>query len=343
MTTNTMVHQLRALAHLTRTEGQIARVRVAQARTEAVRRELRQNAGNADRRTRRIEAALGELNAVPDVVTPALGRVLALVKSAAEQVQPIDEALLGDLALEHQLRDRARYLKVLATRDNRPGVETLADELTDAHEATADWLTTVLAEEALGGPAALQPTPLQRVAAGVSRAVSGPARFAVERVNRAAHTVSRAGGQARDAAVDTVDDLRDGAVRTGEAVRTRAGEAADTAARVGRDVADVATTGRDAALQRTEQVAGRDGADRTADATHEARRDLGALTASELPVTGYDEMNAQDAIAAIRDLNTAEDITTMIAYEKSHKDRAGVTSAAQSRYAAVAKDAAGVS
>lgn len=342
MTTNTLVHQLRALAHLTQTEAQIARVRVAQARTDAVRRELRQNAGNADRRTRRIEAALGELNAVPDVVTPALGRVVALAKTAADQVQPIDEALLGDLTLEHQLRDRARYLKVLAKRAKRPGIEKLADELVDAHGATVDWLNTVLAEEALGGPAALQPTPLQRVATGVSRAVSGPARFAVEQLNRAASTISRTGAQARDAAADTAADLRDRAVRTGESARVRAGAAAETAARVGRDVAEVATTGRDAALERTEQVARREGATGTAEATHEARRDLGALEASELPVKNYEEMNAQDAIAAIRDLAEADDITTMIAFEESHKDRSGVVSAAQTRFAAVAKDAAGV-
>ena len=114
--TDTLIVQLDALSQLTRTEAQIARVRVAQARTDAVRRELRQNAGNADRRAARISAQLRSLDAVPDVVSPALGRVLALVKATVDQVQPIDEALLGDLTLEHQLRDRARYVRVLAER-----------------------------------------------------------------------------------------------------------------------------------------------------------------------------------------------------------------------------------
>ena len=42
-----MINQLRALLLLTQTEEQIARIRVSQARTDAVRRELAQNADNA--------------------------------------------------------------------------------------------------------------------------------------------------------------------------------------------------------------------------------------------------------------------------------------------------------
>ncbi|MGQ0572677.1 MAG: ferritin-like domain-containing protein [Pseudonocardia sp.] len=343
MTNSTLIHQLRALEQLTGTEAQIARVRVAQARTEAVRRELRRNAANADRRRHRIASALDELGAVPDVVTPALGRLLAFAKAAAEQVQPIDEALLGDLALEHQLRDRARYATVLAAQAKRPGIEKLADELVDAHSATVDWITTVLAEDALGGPAALQATPVQRFAAGVGKAVSGPARFAVERVNRAAHTISGAGAKARDLALDTAGDVRDRAVRTGEQLREGAEEAAAAAQRLGHDAADVATTGRDAALERAEQVAERENAGRTADAVHATRRDLGALTAAELPITGYEEMNAPDAIAAVRELTDPDDINAVIAFEEAHKNRSGVVSAAQTRFAALAKDAAGVS
>lgn len=343
MTTNTnLIHQLRALAHLTQTEAQIARVRIAQARTEAVRRELRQNSTNAERRTRRILAALGELNAVPDVVTPALGRVLALVKSTVEQAQPLDEALLGDLTLEHQLRDRARYVKVLARGAQRPGIEKLADDLVDAHAATVDWLTTVLAEDALGGPAALRPTPLQRVAAGVGTAVTAPARFAVEQLNRAAHTLSRTGSKALETASHATDEVRDGAVRAGRSVRRTAGEAADTAARIGDDVRDVATAGRDATLERAEQVALREGAGRTADAVHDTRRDLGVVAAAELPVDDFEEMNAPDAVAAIRELTEADDVNAVIAFEEAHKNRSGVISAAQTHFAAVAKDAAGV-
>ena len=318
--TDTVVAQLRALEQLTHTEAQIARLRIAQARTDAVRRELRQNSDNAVGRARRIADQLHALHAVPDVVTPALGRVLALVKSTMEQAQPIDEALLGDLSLEHQLLDRARYLRVLAERAELPAIEKLADDLVTAHTATVEWLTAVLAEEALGGPAALTPTPLQRVAGGVAHAVGLPTRFAVERVNRAVHIAYRTGEQARDA----VGDVAGKVVQLGSGTR------------------EVAAAGRDAALQRAERVASREGANGVADAVRETRADLGSLKASELPIKHYEEMTAQNAIAALRELTTPEDLNTMIAFERSHKNRSGVISAAQTRYAAIAKNAAGV-
>jgi hypothetical protein len=203
--TTTLITQLRALQQLTNTEVQIAKVRVTQARTDAVRRELEQNGANAERRAGRIGRELATLGGVPDVVTPAIGRVLALVKATVEQAQPLDEALLGDLTLEHQLLDRARYVRTLAQRAERRSTENLADALVTAHEATVEWLTTVLAEEALGGVAALEPTPLQRVAGGVTRVVGLPTRFAVERFNEAVAAVQRTGTQAREGAGDIAD------------------------------------------------------------------------------------------------------------------------------------------
>jgi hypothetical protein len=314
-TTDTIVAQLRALEQLTQTEIQVARLRVAQARTDAVRRELQQNGDNAVRRARRITEQLRDLDAVPDVVTPALGRVLALVKSTLEQAQPLDEALFGDLTLEHQLLDRAGYVRVLAERAELPAVEKLADDLVTAHTATVDWLTTVLAEEALGGPAALTPTPLQRVAGGVTRAVALPTRFAVASLNRAVHTV----------------------YRTGETAKETAGQVAGRVVQLGSGTREVAAAGRDAALQRAERVAARDGAEKVAAAVHEARTDLGSLKASELPIKHFEEMTAQTAIAALRELDDADDLTAMIAFEENHKNRSGVVSAAQTRFAAVAK------
>jgi hypothetical protein len=318
--TDTLVAQLHALSQLTRTEAQIARVRVAQARTDAVRRELRQNAGNADRRASRIAAQLRQLDAVPDVVSPALGRVLALVKATVDQVQSIDEALLGDLTLEHQLRDRARYVRVLAERAGLFEVRALADDLVDAHSATIDWLTTVLAEEALGGPSALVPTPLQRVAGGVVQAFTFPTRVAVRGAKRAVNTVYLRGEQARE----TVEEFAGTVVKLGSGTR------------------EVASAGRDAMLQRAERVADREGADTTADALQKTRAELGALRAAELPVKHYEEMTAQESIAALRKLTDPDELNTMIKFEESHKNRSGVISAAQTRYAAIAKDSAGI-
>ena len=316
--TPTLITQLRALEQLTRSEEQVARIRVSQARTDAVRRELRENAANAARRSTRIRAALDDLDAVPDIVTPAIGRVLALVKATVEQAQPLDEALLGDLTLEHQLLDRARYVRVLARREHLSALEQLADDLVTAHTATVEWLTTVLAEDALGGVAALSPTPLQKVAGGVTRVVNLPTRFAVEQFNRAVATVTRTGERARQGAEDI----------------------AGTVTRLGGDAAEVATAGRDAALAKAERVAEREGADDTAASVHTARRDLGALKASELPVKHYEELTAQKAIAALRELTSADDLTAMITFEEGHKNRSGVVSAAQTRFAEIARDAA---
>ena len=251
--TDTLVVQLRMLDQLTQTEAQVARMRLAQARTDAVRRELSENGDNAVRRARRISAQLRALNAVPDVVEPALGRVLALAKSTVEQAQPIDEALLGDLALEHQLLDRARYVRVLAERAGLPEVQELADDLVTAHSATVEWLTTVLVEEALGGPSALVPTPLQRVAGGVAAAVTFPTRFAVRGANRAVNTVYRRGEQTRE---------------------TLEGVAAAIAT-LGSGSREVATAGRDAALQRAERVAGREGASPVAETVRRDPRRAG--------------------------------------------------------------------
>ena len=48
--TATLITQLRVLAQLTRTEAQVARLRVTQANTDDVRDDLRQNAADADAR-----------------------------------------------------------------------------------------------------------------------------------------------------------------------------------------------------------------------------------------------------------------------------------------------------
>jgi hypothetical protein len=321
--TDTIIAQLRAIEQLTRTEAQTARIRVAQARTDEVRRELRQNAADATSRIERITTQLRALDAAPDVVTPAISRIVTLVKSTVEQAQPVEEALLTDLTMEHQLRDRARYVKVLAQRAKLPSVEKLADDLVAKHSLTIDWITTTLAEEALGGPAKLAPTPLQRVAGGVAQAVTLPTRFAVQGVNRAVDGLTRVGDQARETVNSTVNSV------------------VGTVTRVGSDSVEVATAGRDAVLRKTEQVAGREGAEPVADIVRATRADLGSLKASELPIKGFEELSAQGAAAAIRELTVPDEVSTMLAFEERNRNRAGVVSAARSRFAALAKAAAG--
>jgi hypothetical protein len=325
MTDNTLIiNQLRALLLLTQTEEQIARIRTGQARTDAVRRELAQNADHAAERTQAIAAQLRELGGVADVVTPALGRLGALVKATFDQLEPIDEVLLQDLQLEHQLADRATYLKVLAEAAKQPKVQSLAERLITAHTATVEWLTVVLAEEALGGPAALRPTPLQRAAGGATRLVNLPVRFAANTVNRAVDTAQHAGEQTTETLAGVRDNVVDKATSFTGAVR------------------ETLTVGRLASLRRAESIAEREGNKDVAEAVAATRRELGDVTADELPIPDYDAKSAGEIATAVKELTSAEDVATVLRYEETHKARASVISAAQAQMARLAKEAAGI-
>src|SRR5919112_4847872 len=247
-----LINQLRALLLLSQTEEQVARTRVSQARTDAVRRELTQNADHAADRSKAIAEQLRALGGFPDVVSPALGRLGALVKAALEQAEPLEEALLQDLQLEHQLLDRATYLKVLAESAGQTKVKALAEQLITAHEATVEWLTVVLAEEALGGPAALVATPFQKVAGTAARAVNDPVRFVANTVNKAVDSVAHVGDEAEDSA------------------RTVAGRAAALSDAVRETLA----VGRAASLSRAERIARREGNTEAADVARPAREEL---------------------------------------------------------------------
>jgi len=323
-----LVAQLRALEHLTRTEARIARARTAQARTDTIRRELESNAAAADRRAERIVDALRSLDAVPDVLAPAVGNVLALVKAVVEQAQPVDEAVLGDLMLEQQLRERARYARGIAAHLGLAEIVSLTDSLVEAHTETVEWLHNVLAQEAVDGPRVLEPTSLQRVAGGATRCAGLPARFAVERVNRTIDAVTRRSQIARA----RVEGVLEGARTVGADVATGA---ATTVTRIGRGAGEVAQAGRDAVLTRTEQVAEREGAAAVADAAHEARAEAGILSAGELPIPHFEELTAQESIAAVRRLTDAGDVRAVAAFEEKHKNRTAVLDEAAARIAAL--------
>jgi hypothetical protein len=322
--TTTIITQLRVLLTLTQTEEQIARIRVGQARTDAVRRELQQNADHAAERTTAITEQLRELAGVGDVVAPVFGRLTALVKATLEQAGPIDEALLQDLQLEHQLLDRATYVKVLAEAADQPKVKALAERLIEAHSATVEWLTVVLAEHALGGPAALVATPFQRVAGGATKLANLPVRFAANTVNRAIGTAQQAGEQAGDTVTDVMGDVVGKATSFTGAVR------------------ETVTVGRVASLRRAERIAQREGNTTAAEAVAATRRELGDLNAAELPIAGYDSMSTAQIARAVKQLDDPADITAIIRYEEAHKARSSVVSATQTRLAALAKKAVGV-
>lgn len=367
--TATLITQLRVLAHLTRTEAQVARQRIAQAHDDDVRGELRDNAADADARAIRIADVLRDLGALPDPVTPVLGRVAALVRGALEQAQPLDEALLGDLALEHQLRDRARYVAALADAAALPTVRTLADDLVAAHTETVRWLDSVLVDVAEGRSAALDASPLQRVAAQVTRAANAPARAALDEigatvahtVDRAVGTVAQAGGEARA----VVEEYAGRAARLGvEAADTATGtaqdaltlardttaQAAGTALSAGQDaLATARDTTAQAADQITRRVIGTEPAGTGPTGTEPADAppagappaDAGPApepdppTPADPPIPGFAELSAQAAVAAVRTLDDSADVAALLAFEQAHGDRAGVVAAARVRARAV--------
>jgi hypothetical protein len=314
--TSTVLAQLRALLDLTNTEIQLAETRVSQARTDAVRRELSQNAANGRARAEAIQAAIRDLGGFPDVIGPLLGRAAAAVKALSEQAQPFGEALLGDLALEHQLLDRARYTKALAVAIGSTDIEKLADRLIEAHSATVEWLITVLAEDALGGPAALRRTPLQAATGVAVKLVNVPMTWSARGLDRAVETV------------------RSAPPAVGELL-SRSAHAGDVAAKA-------LTASRDAALATAERITRREGADQAAEALHSMRSPAGVLEADELPITDYYALNVSEAVAAIKELTTPADVRAILAYEEAHKNRQGVVSAAQTRVAAIAQEVVGV-
>jgi hypothetical protein len=73
------------------------------------------------------------------------------------------------------------------------------------------------------------------------------------------------------------------------------------------------------------------------------RAGAGVVDDSELPITGYDELNQTDAITAVKELEDPADIRVIVAYEEAHKARAKVVSAAQTRIAAIAQEVVGIS
>ena len=303
-TTQKLITQLRTLQHLTNTEAQIAQTRQAQARDEAVRAELATNAANAHERAQLIAAALRDLGGVPDVVTPALGRAAALAKTVVEQGQPIAGALFGDLALEHQLLDRARYLEALADTADHADTRNLARRLQAAHQETLEWITSVLVEEASGKPTKVRPTPVQKAVGRLTSVVNYPTRRTAEWINGTAEVVAR--------------------------TRSRVGTVAEAAV-------DSLTAGRDAALLEAEQIATRKGARSTETAVHRTRVLAGGLTGDELAVDNYDDLTVGDVASAVQQLTDTAALTALLRYEQNHKDRAGAVTAIENRLSALAE------
>jgi hypothetical protein len=192
----------------------------------------------------------------------------------------------------------------------------LAERLEKAHQATVEWLTTVLAEEALGGPAALRATPVQAVAAGAYRVAVLPGRWTLERINTAAERLSQ----------------------STEQVRNRITEFRGKAAQFSESAADVLGSSAEAAV-RTGEKRVRANSEKAGEAIDEARHKTGNVSADQLPIKNYEQLSAGAAAEAVKGLTKAEDIRLVIRYEEAHRSRSSVVSAAQTTLARIAKDA----
>lgn len=315
-----LVTQLNTLLRLTAHEASTARVRVSQATTDATRKELRENARNSDTRAKAIRQAIVDLGGVPDVVGVALGKAAAAAKLPLEQTMPISEALLADLALEHQLFDRARLVKVLAHDADADDLVALAERLEDAHGATIEWLFTVLAETAVGGPAALAPTPTQIAAAATRSAATFAGSATVTGLNRAVATAGSLTERVADSTSTAVTSQVDRIVSLAGSARKIVG------------------AGRDASLAETEKQAGKEFGRSAAKSVHAVREDLGVVDASDLPIKSYDDLSARDAAVAVDKLSSVDDVRVVLAYEGAHKNRQGVVDAADKHLSAFAKE-----
>ena len=314
-----LITQLNVLLRLTAMEAATARARLLQATTNDTRKELTENARNCDRRQRAIRQAVVDLGGTPDVVGIALGKAATVVKSPLEQTVPMTEALLADLALEHQLFDRARLVKVLAHDADADELVALAERLEDAHGNTIEWLFTVLAETAIGGPAALAPTGLQTAATTARHAATLAGSIAFNGLNKFVATTGHV--------TERVADRVQGSV---VGVSNQVG-------RLGGSAKKITRAGRDASLAETQRQVGQEFGDRAAQGVRDLRDTVGAVDARELPIRGFDQLTAKDGIAAINKLRKVEDVQRVLAFERVHKNRQGLTEAAHKRIGEIAR------
>ena len=179
-----LIAQLNSLLRLTSHEASTARARVSQATTDALRKELLDNASKCDERVALIRQAVCDLGGAPDVVGSVVSKAVAAAKLPVEQTLPITEALLTDLALEHQLFDRARLVGFLAAAADMPDLVALSERLEEAHGNTIQWLFDRLRENAAGGPSGLVPTGMQVAATQARTAAAFAGGALVNGLNR---------------------------------------------------------------------------------------------------------------------------------------------------------------
>ena len=304
VTKDMLLSELQDLLRLTASEQVIANVRRLQAASSSVAEELKANAGKSVERQQLLTDAIRQAGGVPDVVGAAFGKASAFVQTQVNQVQTLQGALLGDLALEHQLRERARYARTLAESLGYSQVIPVLDRLETAHSATIEWLETRLAEVGRTGTSALQATPVQTVVTAARRTVGVPFALLAGGVNLASSLLGRKAGAAASKAADTASSAVDTAVSQVEAAAE--------------DVAGAARKGVEKAQQGAEEVT-------------EQVLDLTGIDEQHEPFAAYSTLSGDSVIRHVADNDDVEHLREILAYEQAHKARKGVLQALESR------------
>lgn len=343
VTREMLLSELKDLLRLTAFEQSVATVRRAQARSSEVERELAENAQKAGERLGLLSSAVSSLGGGHDVVTPALGRAGAFLQSQVNQVQTLQSALLGDLALEHQLRERTRYARTLAESLGETQVLPVLDRLETAHSATIDWLEVRLVEVGRTGSSALRATPVQNAVGLVRRSAALPLGVLTGGLNRAGGKVLQWTGKAPEPLQSALATVEDTAAKVGDRVvdLTERGTAAATSA--GR----IAAAKTEQAAEQVEDGAERlaSSAERAADTAEQAAEQVterlleatggtgpeSGINEDKPPFAGYDTLTGDSVMRHAADSDDLEHLRELLAYEQAHKARKGVLQAVQKR------------
>ena len=365
VTKDMLVSELQNLLRLTAFEQTIAAVRRTQAASAPVAEELKANYAKSVERTRLLQDAVRQAGGVPDVVGSALSKAGAFVQTQVNQVQTLQGALLGDLALEHSLRERTRYARTLAESLGYAHLFPLFERLETAHSATIEWLEARLDEVGRTGTSAIQATPIQLLVGSARRVAVLPFGIFASTVNRGTSLLRRGASTAADTATQAAESLGSAASTAAGSVSDAASTAAGTVSGVastaagtvsgaastsGDTVADAASTAASATTSAAEATG--DAVQSAAGAVEQAADDAAAqaevdqvldltdVDEDKPPFAGYATLSGDSVMRHVRDSEDVEHLREILAFEQAHRNRKGVVAALDERLTELARAAA---
>jgi hypothetical protein len=230
-------------------------------------------------------------------------------------VQTLQGALLGDLALEHSLRERARYARTLAESLGYSQVIPVLDRLETAHSATIEWLEKRIAEVGKTGTSAIEATPVQIAVSVARKLLHAPFGVATSGVNRVSGLAQRFGGKA----VEEVQDVAEEAVDAAATVVSNVKQGKPATADAYPSEPKVASV--DVAVDEFGAVGSLvDNTGVEPDGVHP-------------PFPGYDKLSGDRVMTYVSESTDLPDLQVLLAFEEAHKNRKGVVQAVEARLA----------